>query len=107
MVRSELVQRIYDDNPHLLRRDIEGVLNTIFAEITATLAQGGRVELRGFGVFSVTRRDPRPGHNPKTGAPLQIDETHVPKFRASKKLLERLNGVTLASSTPHIPESPT
>lgn len=107
MVRSELVQRISDDNPHLLRRDIEGVLNTIFAEITATLAQGGRVELRGFGVFSVTRRDPRPGHNPKTGAPLQIDETHVPKFMASKKLLERLNGATFDSTAPHTPKSPT
>jgi len=107
VVRSELVQRISDDNPHLLRRDVERVLNTIFAEITETLAQGGRVELRGFGVFSVTRRDPRPGHNPKTGAPLQIDETHVPKFRASKKLLERLNGATFDNTAPHTPESPT
>ncbi|MCZ4260570.1 HU family DNA-binding protein [Limimaricola sp. G21655-S1] len=103
MVRSELVQRIADDNPHLLRRDVERILNVILAEIIETLARGGRVELRGFGAFSVVRRDPRPGRHPRTGAPLQVDETHAPKFRASKKLLARLNGAALDRSAHHTP----
>ncbi len=107
MVRSELAQKIADDNPHLRRRDVEQILSVILTEITETLAHGGRVELRGFGAFSITRRDPRPGRNPKTGVPLQVDETHVPKFRASKKLLARLNGAALDSSAHDPRESPT
>ncbi len=105
MVRSELIQQIADDNPHLLRRDVERILNTILAEIIETLARGGRVELRGFGAFSVSRRDPRSGRNPKTGAPVQVDEVHLPKFRASKKLVERLNGAAADVSDGQTPES--
>ncbi|MGR3590963.1 MAG: HU family DNA-binding protein [Limimaricola soesokkakensis] len=92
MLRSELVQRIADENPHLRRRDVDRIINIVLGEIINALACGDRVELRGFGVFSVTRLDPRPGRNPKTGAPVEVQETHVPRFRASKKLLARLNG---------------
>ncbi|WP_341213787.1 integration host factor subunit beta [uncultured Limimaricola sp.] len=105
MVRSELVQRIADDNPHLLRRDVERILNVVLAEIIETLARGGRVELRGFGAFSVSRRDPRSGRNPKTGAPVQVDEAHLPKFRASKKLVARLNGAAADISDGQTAES--
>ena len=105
MVRSELVQRIADDNPHLLRRDVERRLNGVLAEIIETLARGGRVELRVFGAFSVSGRDPRSGRNPKTGAPVQVDETHAPKFRASKKLLARLNGAAADISDGQTAES--
>lgn len=107
MVRSELMQKISDNNPHLSRRDVERILSVILTEITETLARGGRVELRGFGAFSINRRDPRPSRNPKTGAPVQVNETHVPKFRASKKLLARLNGAALDSSAHDPRESST
>ena len=67
MIRSELIQKIADENPHLYQRDVEKIVNTIFNEITDALAQGNRVELRGFGAFSVKKRDGRIGRNPRTG----------------------------------------
>jgi integration host factor subunit beta len=68
MIRSELIQKIADENPHLYQRDVERIVGTIFDEITQALAQGNRVELRGFGAFSVKKRDGRTGRNPRTGA---------------------------------------
>ncbi|MDG1935318.1 MAG: HU family DNA-binding protein, partial [Paracoccaceae bacterium] len=67
MIRSELIQTIADDNPHLLQRDVERIVNTVFEEITDAMANGERVELRGFGAFSVKQRDARLGRNPRTG----------------------------------------
>ena len=67
MIRSELIQKIADDNPHLYQRDVERIVNTIFDEITGAMSQGDRVELRGFGAFSVKKRDSRVGRNPRTG----------------------------------------
>ena len=64
MIRSELVQKIADENPHLYQRDVEKIVNTIFDEITEAMADGDRVELRGFGAFSVKRRDARTGRKP-------------------------------------------
>ncbi len=92
MIRSELIQKIADENPHLYQRDVERIVNTIFNEITSAMAQGNRVELRGFGAFSVKKRDARTGRNPRTGESVSVDEKHVPFFKAGKLLRERLNG---------------
>jgi integration host factor subunit beta len=92
MIRSELIQKIADENPHLYQRDVEKIVNTIFEEITGAMAGGDRVELRGFGAFSVTRRDARVGRNPRTGESVQVEEKHVPFFKAGKLLRDRLNG---------------
>ncbi|ARO13876.1 integration host factor subunit beta [Ketogulonicigenium robustum] len=92
MIRSELIQKIADENPHLYHRDVEAIVNTIFDEITAALAKGNRVELRGFGAFSVKERDSRTGRNPRTGEPVDVEEKRVPFFKTGKLLRDRLNG---------------
>ncbi len=92
MIKSELIQRIADENPHLFQRDVERIVSTIFAEITGALARGDRVELRGFGAFSVKERDARMGRNPRTGAAVAVPEKRVPFFKTGKDLRERLNG---------------
>ena len=92
MIRSELIQRVAEENPHLYQRDVEKIVATIFDEIVAALANGDRVELRGFGAFSVKRRDARVGRNPRTGESVPVDEKHVPFFKAGKLLRDRLNG---------------
>ena len=92
MIRSELIQKIADDNPHLYHRDVEKIVNTIFNEITDALASGNRVELRGFGAFSVKKRDARIGRNPRTGERVEVEEKHVPFFKTGKLLRDRLNG---------------
>lgn len=92
MIRSELIQKIADDNPHLYQRDVEKIVNTIFDEITSAMAAGDRVELRGFGAFSVKKRDGRTGRNPRTGAAVDVDQKHVPFFKTGKLLRDRLNG---------------
>lgn len=74
MIRSELIQKIADENPHLYQRDVERIVNTIFNEITNAMAEGNRVELRGFGAFSVKKRDARTGRNPRTGESVQVEE---------------------------------
>ena len=94
MIRSELIQIITDQNPHLYQRDVERIINTVFDEITNAMANGDRVELRGFGAFSVKRRDARVGRNPRTGASVDVDEKHVPFFKTGKLLRDRLNGKT-------------
>ena len=92
MIRSELIQKIADDNPHLYQRDVERIVNTIFDEITNAMARGDRVELRGFGAFSVKKRDARVGRNPRTGESVSVEEKHVPFFKTGKLLRDRLNG---------------
>lgn len=92
MIRSELVQIIADDNPHLYQRDVERIVNTVFNEITEALAKGDRVELRGFGAFSVKRRDARIGRNPRTGESVKVESKAVPSFKTGKLLRDRLNG---------------
>ena len=92
MIKSELVQRIAEDNPHLYQRDVERIVATVFEEITAALTRGDRVELRGFGAFSVKHRDARIGRNPRTGASVPVPEKRVPFFKTGKDLRERLNG---------------
>ena len=92
MIRSELIQKIADENPHLYQRDVERIVNTIFDEVTAAMARGDRVELRGFGAFSVKKRDARVGRNPRTGETVSVEEKHVPFFKTGKLLRDRLNG---------------
>jgi len=92
MIRSELIQKIADDNPHLYQRDVERIVNTIFDEITSAMSNGDRVELRGFGAFSVKKRDARVGRNPRTGEAVSVEEKHVPFFKTGKLLRDRLNG---------------
>ena len=91
MIKSELIQKIADENPHLFHRDVERIVNTIFEEIIEAMANGNRVELRGFGAFSVKKRDARQGRNPRTGTSVTVDEKHVPFFKAGKLLRDRLN----------------
>ncbi|MGF1446768.1 MAG: integration host factor subunit beta [Pikeienuella sp.] len=91
MIKSELVQQIADDNPHLFQRDVERIVSTVFDEITEALARGDRVELRGFGAFSVKTRDARTGRNPRTGESVDVPEKTVPFFKAGKELRERMN----------------
>jgi integration host factor subunit beta len=78
----------------LYQRDVERIVNTVFDEITNAMANGDRVELRGFGAFSVKRRDARLGRNPRTGASVDVEEKHVPFFKTGKLLRDRLNGKT-------------
>lgn len=91
MTRSELIARIAQRNPNLLQRDVERIVATIFEEISAALARGDRVELRGFGAFSVKHRDARIGRNPRTGASVSVDAKAIPFFKTGKQLRERLN----------------
>jgi integration host factor subunit beta len=92
MTKSELIARLAEQNPHLFQRDVERIVATIFDEITEALSRGDRVELRGFGAFSVKRRGPRVGRNPRTGDAVRVAEKCVPYFKTGKELRERLNG---------------
>ncbi|MDE3079419.1 MAG: integration host factor subunit beta [Paracoccaceae bacterium] len=92
MIRSELIEKIAAENPHLYQRDVEKIVNTIFEEVIEALARGERVELRGFGAFSVKHRDARTGRNPRTGEAVDVDQKAVPFFKTGKLLRDRLNG---------------
>ena len=91
MTKSELILRLAERNPHLYQRDVERIVSTIFDEISAALARGDRVELRGFGAFSVKNRDARTGRNPRTGETVYVAKKSVPFFKVGKDLRERLN----------------
>ena len=91
MVKSELIARLAERNPHLYQRDIERIVTAIFEEISAALARGDRVELRGFGAYSVKRRGSRMARNPRTGEAVHVAEKHVPFFKSGKELRLRLN----------------
>lgn len=92
MTKSELIQRISRHNPHLYQRDVERIVSTIFDEIAEALAEGKRVELRGFGAFSIKDRQARTGRNPRTGETVFVDAKRIPFFKTGKQLRERLNG---------------
>jgi len=91
MIRSELVQKLCLDFPDLTQREIESVVSAFFDSITDQLAEGGRVELRGFGAFSTRKRDSRVGRNPRTGESVQVNAKRVPYFKPGKEMRERLN----------------
>ncbi|WP_114967263.1 integration host factor subunit beta [Alkalilacustris brevis] len=92
MIRSELIQKIAEENEHLYQRDVERIVNTVFEEIIEAMARGDRVELRGFGAFSVKKREARIGRNPRTGETVHVEEKCVPFFKTGKLLRDRLNG---------------
>ena len=94
MTKSELIQRLAARNPHLLQSDVIKIVDTVFEQIIEVLADGGRVELRGFGAFSVKHREARTGRNPRTGDAVSVLEKHAPFFKTGKQLLERLNSGT-------------
>jgi integration host factor subunit beta len=91
MIRSELVTRVAEQNPHLTMRDVEGIVTVVFDQIVSALRDGRRVELRGFGAFSVRDRDARTGRNPRTGSSVAVEAKRVPYFKPGKELRERLN----------------
>jgi integration host factor subunit beta len=91
MIKSELVQKLAEQNPHLFQRDIEKIVATIFGEIAKALSTGDRVELRGFGAFSIKSRPARTGRNPRTGETVSVSAKHVPFFKTGKELRDRLN----------------
>ena len=91
MTKSELVQRLVARHPELHQQDLERVVNVVFNEISDTLAEDGRVELRGFGAFSVRHRQARQGRNPRTGASVAVPQKSVPFFKCGKALHERVN----------------
>ncbi len=91
MIKSELVQILATRNSHLYHRDVENIVNAVLDEISKALAEGNRVELRGFGAFSVKHRPARSGRNPRTGESVAVEEKWVPFFKTGKELRERLN----------------
>ncbi|MHA1189773.1 MAG: integration host factor subunit beta [Alphaproteobacteria bacterium] len=91
MIKSELVQNIAERNPHLYQRDVEHIVNAVLEEIVSALSRGDRVELRGFGAFSVKNRPARIGRNPRTGEKVEVDEKFVPFFKTGKEMRERMN----------------
>ncbi|WP_417484581.1 integration host factor subunit beta [Maricaulis salignorans] len=100
MIKSELIDKLAEANPHLYHRDVERVVNTILDGITESLARGERVELRGFGAFSVRHRPSRVGRNPRTGDSVAVKEKHVPFFKTGKELRERVDASRASKSTP-------
>ena len=91
MTKSELIAHLLDENPHLYQRDVERIVSTIFEEISHELINGNRVELRGFGAFSVKKREARLGRNPRTGDAVEVPSKYVPYFKTGKLLRDRLN----------------
>lgn len=93
MTKSDLILRLAEKYPHLLQKDIERIVNTVFDEVSSALARGNRVELRGFGAFSIKKREARVGRNPRTGNTVSVGEKFVPFFKTGKQLRDRLNGI--------------
>lgn len=91
MIKSELIAALANENPHLTQRDIERVVTVILERMIRALENGGRVELRGFGAFSVRSRPARAGRNPRTGEPVDVRAKHVPFFKSGKELRQKLN----------------
>ena len=91
MIRSELLQKLAQDNPELRAQEVEQVVDIFFEEIAQRLAEGGRIELRGFGAFSTREREARTGRNPRTGEPIDIPASNQPKFKAGKALKNSVN----------------
>jgi len=91
MTKSELITFVTEQNPHLYQRDVERIVTTIFDEISSALSRGDRVELRGFGAFSIKQRNARIGRNPRTGATVEVPAKRVPYFKTGKQLRNMLN----------------
>ena len=99
MIRSELLQALHRDNPELRAEEVEQVVDIFFDEIAERQAEGGRVELRGFGAFSTREREGRQGRNPRTGETVDVPAKRVPYFKPGKEMKEQV-----ASTLPLIRE---
>jgi integration host factor subunit beta len=99
MTRSELIAGLAEDNPHLTIGDVERIVAALFDEMTSALARNERVELRGFGAFTVKHRNARAGRNPRTGETVDVEQKSVPFFKAGKELRERINKAGPATPT--------
>lgn len=91
MIKSELIEKLAAENTHLTHGEVERLVNIVLGKMTDSLAEGGRVELRGFGAFSVRARPARAGRNPRTGETVEVPAKCVPFFKSGKELRERLN----------------
>ncbi len=91
MIKSELIQKLVTENPHLFQKEVENTVASILDEISDAMARGNRVELRGFGAFSVKNRPARIGRNPRTGEKVNVGEKYAPQFKAGKEIRERIN----------------
>ena len=91
MTRSDLIAKLAERYPQLLTRDAELAVKVILDAMSAALARGGRIEIRGFGSFALNYRPPRTGRNPKTGEKVQVPAKYVPHFKAGKELRERVD----------------
>ena len=91
MIKSELIEWLAIENPHLTHGEVERVVNIVLGRMTDAMSEGGRVELRGFGAFSVRARPARSGRNPRTGETVEVPAKSVPFFKSGKELRERLN----------------
>jgi integration host factor subunit beta len=91
MIKSELARKLSERNPHLYLQDVDRIVNIVLDEIANSLRDGGRVELRGFGTFSVRSRNPHQGRNPRTGESIEVTAKRAPAFKCSKHLHQRLN----------------
>ena len=100
MIKSELIQRISSQNPHLFHRDLEKIVSAILDEIVEALRRGDRVELRGFGTFSVKIRGAHPGRNPRSGAAIAVGKRAFPYFKTGREMHRRLNRESVASDNP-------
>jgi integration host factor subunit beta len=100
MLKSNLIQRIASQNPHLYQRDIEKIVSAIFDQIIEALRRGDRVELRGFGAFSAKLREAREGRNPRTGAVVSVAKKALPAFKPGKEMRARLNRETVLAQPP-------
>ena len=97
MIKSRLIEKLSMDNPHLFHKDVERIVNVIFDEVIDALSRGDRVELRGFGAFTVKHRAPRQGRNPRTGTSVSVSEKFVPFFKTGKELRERINKLAVSA----------
>jgi integration host factor subunit beta len=100
VIKSELIAKIADGNHHLFHKDIERIVNVVLDEIVDALARGDRVELRGFGAFTVKHREPRTGRNPRTGQSVSVEEKFVPFFKSGRELRDRLNRTVKTAARP-------
>jgi integration host factor subunit beta len=93
MIRSELIEQLSKEYPHLYHRDIERIVNTFYSTISEALAEGNRVELRGFGAFSLKKKEARVGRNPKSGEVVNVPEKVAIFYKAGKDLKSRMNNI--------------
>ncbi|WP_420391449.1 integration host factor subunit beta [Acuticoccus sp.] len=98
MIKSELVTRLQLKNPHMFQRDVDTVVNVFLDEIASAMRDRDRVEMRGFGAFSVRVRDARVGRNPRTGEPVDVAQKAAPFFRTGKEMRDRINSSEAVAS---------